>query len=152
LLLPSLSSSASSARDTFSPDLWIELTAAPQRVALRSGSKTQVWSYRARVRKGNPDSAQLLPGSYLGPVLHAHRGDKVRIDFINHLDEPSIVNWHGLHVPADMMGFPRYEVSPGQRYRYEFEIRDRAGTYWYHAMPAGHTPEQVYFGLAGVFV
>jgi FtsP/CotA-like multicopper oxidase with cupredoxin domain len=80
------------------------------------------------------------------------RGQKLRVDFMNHTDQPSIVNWHGLHVPADMMGLPRYEVKPGARYRYEFEVRDRAGTYWYHAMAAGHTPEQVYFGLAGLLL
>lgn len=48
------------------------------------------------------------------------------------------------------MGFPRYQVGPGERYRYEFEVCDRAGTYWHHAMPAGRTPEQVYFGLTGL--
>lgn len=49
-----------------------------------------------------------------------------------------------------MMGLPRYQIMPGARYRYEFTVDDRAGTCWYHAMAAGHTPEQVYFGLAGL--
>lgn len=134
------------------PELWIELIAAAQRVSLRSGPATNVWAYQARVLKGDPASVQVWPGGYLGPILHVRRGQKLRIDFVNHIDEPSIVNWHGLQVPADMMGLPRYEIHPGSRYRYEFQVRNRASTCWYHAMSAGHTPEQVYFGLAGLFL
>lgn len=134
------------------PDTWIQLTAVPRSVALRSGSATRVWSYLARIVKGDPDSVQNWNGGYLGPVLHVRRGQKVRVDFINHIDEPSIVNWHGLHVPARMMGLPRYAAKPGGSYRYEFTVDNRAGTYWYHAMSAGDTPEQVYFGLAGLLL
>ncbi|WP_417251938.1 multicopper oxidase family protein [Castellaniella sp.] len=138
--------------NAFEPDIALELTAQPQSVALRSGPATPVWTYQARVVKGDPASVHASPGGYLGPTLRVRRGQKLRVDFVNHTDQPSIVNWHGLHVPADMMGLPRYEVKPGEHYRYEFEVRDRAGTYWYHAMAAGHTPEQVYFGLAGLLL
>lgn len=136
----------------FEPDLALELTARPQNVALRPGSATPVWSYDAKVLKGDAASVRTHPHSTLGPTLHMRQSQKVRIDFVNELDQPNIVNWHGLHVPADMMGLPHYEVAPGKRYRYEFQVNDRAGTYWYHAMAAGHTPEQVYFGLAGLLI
>lgn len=132
------------------PDLALELRAVPRAVALHAGAPTPVWVYRARVLRGDPAAVQTWDGGWLGPILHLRRGQHVRIDFINGLGQPSIVNWHGLHVPADMMGLPRYEVAPGARYRYEFQVDNRAGTYWYHAMSAGHTPEQVYFGLAGL--
>lgn len=141
-----------STEGAFEPDLALELTARPRNLALRSGSTTAAWSYDAKVLKGDALSVLAHPDSTLGPTLHVHRGQKIRIDFVNELDEPSIINWHGLHVPADTMGLPRYEVAPGKRYRYEFQVADRAGTYWYHAMAAGHTPEQVYFGLAGLFI
>lgn len=150
--LPKFGAAAIPTKSGFEPDVWLALSATPRAIALRSGPATRVWSYRARVLKGDPASVEAWPGGYLGPILHARRGEKLRVDFVNHLDEPSIVNWHGLHVPANMLGFPRYEVGPGGRYRYEFEIRDRAGTYWYHAFPARYTPEQVYFGLAGLLV
>lgn len=140
------------ARSVPEPDTWIQLTAASRSVTLRPGSATRVWSYQARVLAGEPTRVQTWPGAYLGPILHLRRGQKVRVDFINHIDEPSIVNWHGLHVPADMMGLPRYAAKPGGSYRYEFTVDNRAGTYWYHAMSAGHTPEQVYFGLAGLLL
>ena len=143
---------ATQAKDRFEPDVALELTASSRRVTLRSGPATPVWAYRARVLKGDPASVKVWPGGYLGPILRVRRGQKLRIDFVNQINHASIVNWHGLHVPANMMGLPRYAVGPGQRYRYEFDVRNRAGTYWYHAMAAGHTPEQVYFGLAGLLL
>ncbi|HEU0197590.1 MAG TPA: multicopper oxidase family protein [Nevskiaceae bacterium] len=147
---PATHAIAHSSADASPPDVWIELTAAPQAVALRPGPATNVWSYHARVLEGDPSSVQAWPGGYLGPILRVARGQRLRVDFVNHIDKPTIVNWHGLHVPANMMGLPRYEIQPGGRYRYEFAVTDRAGSYWYHAMAAGHTPEQVYFGLAGL--
>src|SRR3970040_739823 len=51
-----------------------------------------------------------------------------------------------------MDAHPRYWVAPGKRYVYEFEIKDRAGTYFFHPHPHGRTGRQVYFGLAGLFL
>lgn len=141
-----------SASDTFEPDVALELIALPRSVSLRPGRATSVWSYQSRVLKGDPASVQALPDSYLGPILRLRRGQKVRIDFINRLDQPSTVHWHGLHVPDTMDGHPRFAIGRGERYRYEFEVRNRAGTYWYHPHPHGHTGEQVYFGLAGLLL
>ncbi len=141
-----------SASDTFEPDVALELIALPRSVSLRPGRATSVWSYQSRVLKGDPVSVQALPDSYLGPILRLRRGQKVRIDFINRLDQPSTVHWHGLHVPDTMDGHPRFAIGRGERYRYEFEVRNRAGTYWYHPHPHGHTGEQVYFGLAGLLL
>ncbi|HEU0198083.1 MAG TPA: multicopper oxidase domain-containing protein [Nevskiaceae bacterium] len=132
------------------PATWIQLTATRQGVAVRTGSETRVWSCQARVLAGGPTRVQTWRGGYLGPILHLRRGQNVRVDVINHIGGPSIVNWHGLHVPARMMGLPRYAAKPGGRYRYAFTVDNRAGTYGYHAMSAGHTPEQVYFGLTGL--
>lgn len=136
----------------FSPDVELELRAAPSSVALRPGAATRVWSYQARVLKGDPATVQVLPDSYLGPILRVRRGQKLRIDFVNDLDQASTIHWHGLHVPDTMDGHPRFAIGSGERYRYEFEVRNRAGTYWYHPHPHGHTGEQVHFGLAGLLL
>jgi hypothetical protein len=40
---------------------------------------------------------QTIPNSYLGPIIRAKRGQKLRIHFNNALPEPTIVHWHGLH-------------------------------------------------------
>ena len=136
----------------FNPDLDISLTAQPDEIAIFPGRPTQVWRYRAIVNKGDKNRVVEIPRSYLGPIIKANRGEKVRVRFTNSIPEESIVHWHGLHVPAIMDGHPRYVVSKGQSYLYEFEVKNRAGTYWYHPHPHGRTGPQVYGGLAGLFI
>jgi blue copper oxidase len=43
-------------------------------------------------------------------------------------------------------------IPQGDSYLYEFEVKNRAGTYWYHPHPHGRTGPQVYGGLAGLFL
>jgi FtsP/CotA-like multicopper oxidase with cupredoxin domain len=78
----------------------------------------------------------------------------VRVNFVNALPEgqPTIVHWHGLTLPEEMDGHPRYQIQPSQTYLYEFEVTNRAGTYWFHPHPHGFTPLQVNNGLAGLFL
>ncbi|MEZ5292498.1 MAG: multicopper oxidase domain-containing protein [Vicinamibacterales bacterium] len=132
------------------PDVELALTAAPAEVAVLPGRPTRVWQYTASVVKGPASTVQALPGSYLGPVLRFQRGQKVRIRFRNRLDEASIVHWHGLDVPEAADGHPRLAVEAGQDYVYDFEVVNRAGTYWYHPHPHMRTGAQVYQGLAGL--
>ena len=135
------------------PDLIIGMRAAPGKASIFSGPRTNVWKYTAEVIKGDSMSvATIGDESYLGPVLRVTRGQKVRILFQNALPARSIIHWHGLHVPADMDGHPRLVVPPGGQYVYEFEVQDRAGTYWYHPHPHGRTGFQVYGGLAGLLL
>ncbi len=136
----------------FVPDIDISLVAKPGDLAMFPGAATQIWQYHAKVIKGDKNRVVELPRSYLGPIIKAHRGEKIRIRFTNSIPEPSIVHWHGLHVPAVMDGHPRYVVPQGESYLYEFEVKNRAGTYWYHPHPHGRTGPQVYGGLAGLFL
>ena len=136
----------------FAPDLDISLVSIPGDLAMFPGAATQVWQYHAKVNKGNKNRVIELPRSYLGPIIKAQQGEKIRIRFTNSISEKSIVHWHGLHVPEVMDGHPRDVVSPGESYLYEFEIKNRAGTYWYHPHPHGRTGPQVYGGLAGLFL
>ncbi|MCL5997992.1 MAG: multicopper oxidase domain-containing protein [Chloroflexi bacterium] len=144
-----------SATDSTTTDLEIALKATQAEIALLPGKPTRVWTYQAQVLKGNPANVQALPGSYLGPVIRASKGQRVRVQFINDLPdkaERSIIHWHGLHLPERMDAHPRYAVDPGQTYTYEFEVVDRAGTYWFHPHPDMLTARQVYMGLAGLFL
>ena len=136
----------------FVPDLDISLESQPGKVSLFPGKPTDVWRYRATVIKGSKNRVIELPRSYLGPIIKVHQGEKVRVRFTNSIPEKSIIHWHGLHVPAIMDGHPRYVVEQGQSYLYEFEVNNRAGTYWYHPHPHGLTGAQVYKGLAGLFL
>ncbi|MGL6042271.1 MAG: multicopper oxidase family protein, partial [Deefgea sp.] len=62
-------------------------------------------------------------------------------------------HWHGLPVPPEQDGNPHDAVPAGGEHVYRFKLpKDCAGTYWYHPHPHGDTPEQVYRGLAGLFI
>jgi FtsP/CotA-like multicopper oxidase with cupredoxin domain len=139
-------------KSEFIPDLDISLTARPGEVSILPGRPTKTWQYHATLHKGAKNRVVDIPGSYLGPTIKAKKGEKVRVRFKNMIHEESIVHWHGLHVPATMDGHPRYVVSNGQSYLYEFEIKNRAGIYWYHPHPHGRTGPQVYNGLAGLII
>ncbi|HWI17982.1 MAG TPA: multicopper oxidase domain-containing protein [Vicinamibacterales bacterium] len=136
----------------FVPDVELLLTAAPDEVAVLPGERTGVWRFSGRVLKGPAGALQSLPGSYLGPVLRLRRGQKVRVRFANQLPEPSIIHWHGLDVPERADGHPRLAIGAGSEYVYEFEVTNRAGTYWYHPHPHMRTGPQVYYGMAGLLL
>ena len=136
----------------FVPDVELVLTAAPDEVSVLPGAPTRVWRFTGRLLKGPADTLQTLPGSYLGPVIRLRRGQKVRVRFANQLAEDSIVHWHGLDVPESADGHPRLAIGHGREYVYEFEVTNRAGTYWYHPHPHMRTGAQVYQGLAGLLL
>ncbi len=140
------------ASPSFVPDVELKLTATQTSVALFSGKKTKVFSYQGKIIKGPQSALQNIPDSYLGPVIRVRTGQKVRIHFVNQLPQESIIHWHGLHIPEKMDGHPRYAVAPGKSYVYEFEVKNRAGTYWFHPHPHEKTGKQVYAGLAGLFI
>ncbi|MDJ0337095.1 multicopper oxidase domain-containing protein [Cryobacterium sp. PH31-O1] len=91
-------------------------------------------------------------GSYLGPTLVAKRGENVRINVANALDEATTVHWHGMSLPAEMDGGPHQMVEPGATWSPNFTIDQPASTLWYHPHPAGNTEHQVEMGLAGLFL
>lgn len=133
----------------FKPDVELELSAQIAEVSILPGAKTSVFKYHGKLLKGPPHSIQTLPG-YLGPILHFEYGQKVRIFFYNQLSEPSIPHWHGMHVPQKMDGHPMYEIYKGERYVFEFEVKNHAGTNWYHSHTHEMTATQVYQGLVGL--
>ncbi len=144
--------SASNPEGKFIPDLDIALKATSAEIPILPGNPTNVWSYQAQLLKGDPANLIPLERTYLGPIIRARTGQKVRIRFTNDIVDKTIVHWHGLHVPADMDGHPRFVIPKGESYIYEFEVRNRAGTYWYHPHPHGMTGPQVCGGLAGLFL
>jgi FtsP/CotA-like multicopper oxidase with cupredoxin domain len=133
----------------FKPDVEVEFISRVAEVPIMSGASTSVFKYDGKLLKGPETTLKIVPG-YLGPILNLIQGQKVRIWFYNQLPEPSIIHWHGMHVPQKMDGHPMYAIDHGEKYVYEFEVKNPAGTNWYHS----HTPEmtatQVYSGLAGL--
>lgn len=91
-------------------------------------------------------------GSYLGPTIRVRRGDSVQVSVRNDLAETTTVHWHGLLIPGPLDGGPHQPIAPGQTWRPLLPIDQPAATLIYHAHVHGLTAEQVYRGLAGVFI
>ena len=69
--------------------------------------------------------------------------------FVNELDEPTTIHWHGIRVPIEMDGVPGISqpaVKKGESFTYDFVVRD-ASLYWYH--PHVMSAAQVGYGLYG---
>lgn len=133
----------------FKADVEIALTAQIADVSILQGAHTHVFKYYGKLLKGPQTALKILPG-YLGPILNFQQGQRVRIYFYNELPEPCITHWHGMHVPQVMDGHPMYAIARGEQYVYEFEVKNPAGTNWYHSHTHELTATQVYQGLAGL--
>ena len=118
---------------------------------------TRVFSLEAQAgatefEPGEPSDTWGFNGSYLGPTLVAKRGEHVRVDITNSLEEPTTVHWHGMHLPAEMDGGPHQMVEPDATWSPEWDIDQQAATLWYHPHPHGETEDHVSRGLAGMFL
>lgn len=89
-------------------------------------------------------------GDLLGPVLKVQKGETVRIQTVNALDEDTTFHWHGLDIPGDVDGGPHDPIPPGEVRAIQFNVNQEAATLWFHPHPEGNTAEQVYKGLAGM--
>jgi FtsP/CotA-like multicopper oxidase with cupredoxin domain len=115
----------------------LTLAAAPGQSDVGGGVLAPVWA---------------LNGQVPSPLLRVRRGDPFQVEMVNQLPQDLILHWHGLTPPADMDGHPRFAVGPGGRYRYNFTVGDRAGTYWYHSHTHHRTAEQTFRGIAGMLI
>ena len=106
--------------------------------AMLPGTSTEFWTYNSMVP---------------GPLIDVFEGDTVRIRLENQLSQETTVHWHGLPVPPAQDGNPMDPIAPGASRTYEFTLPvGSAGTYWYHPHPHELTAEQVYRGMAGLFI
>ena len=90
--------------------------------------------------------------AYQNPILRMESGTRFTASLHNELKEPTIIHWHGLHTPAAMDGHPASTIEPGATYDYDFTVRNRGGTYWYHTHAHNLTAKQAYNGLASFFL
>lgn len=114
-----------------------ELIAAPFDLELVPGHTTPAWGYG---------------GQAPGVELRSRQGDWLRVRFINKLDEPTTVHWHGIRLPLEMDGVPyvsQLPVLPGEYFDYRFRTDD-AGSFWYH--PHESSSVQLGRGLVGSLI
>ena len=86
------------------------------------------------------------------PILVARRGDRIDAVVENRLPQPTTVHFHGLALSEAQDGAGFSPIEPGASRALRFEVRNRAGLYWFHPHPHGFTAEQVHAGLAGLLV
>ena len=102
--------------------------------------------------KGEETSLWLYNKTTPGPLLKARRGEIIEVEFINRLEQPSTIHWHGIRNINEMDGVPdltQAAVEPSETFTYRFPVND-AGTFWYHAHQKSW--EQVARGLYGALI
>lgn len=69
-------------------------------------------------------------------IIRGQFGETIQANFLNRLDVPTTVHWHGLRVSRGMDGvtgkFGSPLVQPGETFEYQVPLRD-PGTHWYHS-------------------
>jgi len=86
------------------------------------------------------------------PVLVARRGDRFDATIENRLPQPTTIHFHGLTLSEAQDGAGFEAIAPGASKALRFEVKNRAGLYWFHPHPHGFTAEQVHAGLVGLLV
>ncbi|HEY7108455.1 MAG TPA: multicopper oxidase family protein, partial [Nitrososphaeraceae archaeon] len=99
--------------------------------------------------------AMTYNGSLNGPTLHIKPGERMVLNYVNKLDQPTNVHFHGLHVsPVGSSDNIFRVIGPGETVKYvlDIPIDHPKGTFWYHSHLHGLATEQVSGGLSGLLV
>lgn len=134
------------------------LATAPGPAALAEASPRTLTAMRGEARLRGPDLPATPVWGYdgvnPGPTLRARRGEEFRLRFVNGLDEPTALHWHGMRLDNRMDGVPgltQQAVAPGASFDIAFTPQD-AGTFlyrpWHPELGAG----QMSRGLAGLLI
>ena len=93
-------------------------------------------------------------GTTPGPVLRYRQGDELAMRFVNRLDRPATIHWHGLRGDNAMEGvapLTQAPVAPGASFDYRRKLDD-PGLFCYRPSVYGATPELVGRGLKGLLL
>jgi spore coat protein A, manganese oxidase len=101
------------------------------------GLTTRVWGYN---------------GQFPGPMFRVEAGRRVAVDYVNRLPGAASIHTHGAYVDGDSDGHPNDLIVPGATKRYFFGNDETARTQWFHDHAMHHTAENVYRGLAGLYL
>lgn len=116
------------------------------------GSPLKVAPGQLEVWPGYLTDVFSVNGSVPGPTIRIQKGEEFSAKVENHLSEEFVMHWHGILAPESMDGHPRDAVAPGEFYEVNFRINQPASTSWYHSHTDMLTAEQVYAGVAGLFI
>jgi FtsP/CotA-like multicopper oxidase with cupredoxin domain len=150
--LITLASILASGSTLVAEEIVINLSSGNSTQQVLLGAPTFTWRYTASLDQGPDSTLSLFPNSYLGPVISVNTGDSVHIHHENNLMMETTTHIHGMDLPEIADGHPKDAFDPGESYDYDFIVRNRAGTYWYHPHPDMMTGIQVYMGLKSFFI
>lgn len=91
-------------------------------------------------------------GPVLGPTLIMNQGDNVNINITNNLGQETTIHWHGMHIAPSNDGGPHTVIGIGQTWNPQFQVMDKASTYWYHPHLHLRTDEHVSKGISGFII
>jgi FtsP/CotA-like multicopper oxidase with cupredoxin domain len=128
----------------------------PEVTASRDGLLDVLLTAAAGVRMaGHDTSAWGFNGTSPGPTLRIRPGDLLRVRLVNHIDQPTNLHTHGLHVsPRGNGDNPFVTIDPGNSFDYAIRIPadHPAGTFWYHPHHHGTVADQIFAGLVGALL
>jgi FtsP/CotA-like multicopper oxidase with cupredoxin domain len=150
--LITLASILASGSTLVAEEIAINLSSGNSTQQVLLGAPTFTWRYTASLDQGPDSTLSLFPNSYLGPIISVNTGDSVHIHHENNLMMETTLHIHGMDLPEIADGHPKDAFDPGESYDYDFIVRNRAGTYWYHPHPDMMTGIQVYMGLKSFFI
>lgn len=104
------------------------------------------------VNTGNQTITGGINGKIWGPTLFFNKGDVVRMNVKNGLNDSTTLHWHGMHLPAVMDGGPHQVIPPGSTWQPYWEVKNDAATYWYHPHLHEMTEEQITKGIGGLII
>ena len=91
-------------------------------------------------------------GTPLPPLIEARRNQAIDVTITNQLNEETTIHWHGFEVAANVDGGPDNPIAAGGTFSPSFSLDQPAASLWFHPHPHSKTGEQVYNGLAGIFI
>lgn len=105
-----------------------------------------------QIRTGNQTITGGINGNFWGPTLFINKGETVHMNVRNKLNDSTTIHWHGMHLPAVMDGGPHQVIPPGTLWQPFWEVKNQAGTYWYHPHLHEMTTEHLTKGIGGFII
>ena len=105
-----------------------------------------------QIRTGNQTITGGINGNFWGPTLFINKGETVHMNVLNKLNDSTTIHWHGMHLPAVMDGGPHQVIPPGTLWQPFWEVKNQAGTYWYHPHLHEMTTEHLTKGIGGFMI
>ncbi len=105
-----------------------------------------------QIRPGNQTITGGINNNFWGPTLFINKGDTVHMNVRNKLNDSTTIHWHGMHLPAVMDGGPHQIIPPGTLWQPFWQVKNQAGTYWYHPHLHEMTTEHLTKGIGGFII